>query len=117
MRCDQYIGLNDWARRLVTRKEKVREFGVQVFAGGKRKKFSRWRRIPVARKESAGVIRGAYDSRFPLHRYTLPGGVVLVEYVQASPWSGGPCYFVALKDQQGRPVPESLWTDAEINGA
>ncbi len=44
-RFDQYIGLNDWARKTVLRKEKVRQFGVSVFANGKRKRFSRWARI------------------------------------------------------------------------
>lgn len=115
MRCDQYIGLNDWARRLVARKEKVREFGVQVFGNGKRKQFARWRRVPMVRTEHAGVIKGAWNPQVAkLHRYTLPTGEVYVEYVQATPWSGGPCYFIALKDSKGNPVPESLWTDEEI---
>lgn len=115
MRCDQYIGLNNWARRLVTRKAKVREYGVQVFADGARKQFSRWRRIPLVRTEHAGAIRGAYKPQVnKLHRYTLPGGEQYTEYVQATPWSGGPCYFIALKDKHGNPVPESLWTDAEL---
>lgn len=115
MRCDQYIGLNDWARRLVTGKQKVREQGVRTFASGKKKSFSRWRRIPLVRSEHAGVIRGAYKPQVAkLHRYTLPDGQVLVEFVQATPWSGGPCYFIALKDKQGNALPESLWSDEEI---
>src|SRR5579883_2216385 len=115
MRCDQYIGLNDWARKLVTKKSKVREYGVQVFANGNRKQFSRWRRISLVRTEHAGVIRGAYSPQVnKLHRYTLPNGEVYSEFVQASPWSGGPCYFIALKDKHGKPVPQSLWTDEEI---
>lgn len=115
MRCDQYIGLNSWASRLVTRKQKVREYGVQVFASGKRKSFRRWRRIPVVRSEVAGVVRGAWNPQVAkLHKYTLPDGQKYVEYVQACPWSSGPCYFIALKDKHGKPVPESLWTDEEI---
>ena len=115
MRCDQYIGLNDWARKLVSTKTKVREYGVQVFADGGRARFSRWRRITLVRKEHAGVIRGAYKPQVDkLHRYTLPSGEVFTEFVQATPWSGGPCYFIALKDKHGVPVPESLWTKDEI---
>lgn len=116
-RSDQYIGLNDWAKRMVTRKVKVREEGIRHFAGGKKQSFNRWRRMPLVRSEHAGVIRGAYQPIVAkLHRYTLPNGEVFVEYIQAAPWHSGPCYFIALKDRHGKPVPESLWTDEEISG-
>lgn len=116
-RSDQYIGLNDWARKLVTRKEKVREHGVRIFANGKKQKFSRWRRMPLVRSEHAGIIRGAWTPEVAkLHRYTLSDGKVYVEFVQAEPWHSGPCYFIALKDRHGNVVPESLWTDEEIEG-
>ena len=115
MRCDQYIGLNEWAAKLVSRKEKVREHGVQIFADGRKKQFTRWRRMPLVRKEDAGIIRGAYKEEVAkLKRYKLPTGETYTEYVQAAPWSGGPCYFIALKDANGKPVPESLWSDEEI---
>lgn len=118
MRCDQYIGLNEWASRFVNRKQKVRETGVQSFADGTKKNFDRWRRVPVLRREHAGIIRGAWRAEVAkLHRYTLPNGEQYVEYVQAQPWSGGPCYFVALMDRDGKPVPASLWTDDEIANA
>ncbi len=114
-RSDQYIGLNDWARRHVTGKQKVREVGVRIHANGKKVNFNRWRRVPNARKEHVGVIHGAWIPVVaPLHRYTMPDGRVFVEYVQAEPWCSGPCYFIALKDKHGNPVPESLWTDEEM---
>ena len=114
-RSDQYIGLNDWARRNVTGKQKVRELGVRIHANGRKVNFNRWCRVPKARKEHVGVIRGAWVPVVaPLHRYTMPDGRVFVEYVQAEPWCSGPCYFIALKDKHGNPVPESLWTDEEM---
>jgi hypothetical protein len=116
-RSDQYIGLNTWARKLVTRKLTVREEGTRTFPGGKKQRFSRWRRMPVARKQHVGVIRGAWIPVVAvLHRYTMPNGEQYVEFVQANPWSSGPQYFIALKDSRGNPVPESLWTDEEICG-
>ena len=116
-RSDQYIGLNAWAQRLVTRKVKVREVGVRIFGNGKKQRFSRWRRMPLARVEHAGILHGVWKPDLAkLHRYTLPNGEQYVEYVQASPWSGGPCYFIALKDKHGNPVQESLWTDEEMGG-
>lgn len=114
-RSDQFIGLNKRARRLVQRKICVHEQGLRTFANGRTQRFNRWRRIPVARKEVIGVIAGAWIPVVAqLHRYTLPGGRVLEEFVQATPWSSGPCYFLALQDKKGRPVPESLWTEDEM---
>ena len=50
----------------------------------------------------------------PLKSYTFPGGRVLTEFVQDVPWSGGPCYHIALRDQKGVVVAKSLWTDEEL---
>lgn len=115
-RSDQYIGLNDWARKTVLRKEKVRQFGVNVFADGRRKRFSRWANLPVARIQVIGIIPGVYcDKVADLKRYTLSNGKVYEEYVQETPWCGGPMYHLALRDvKTGKPVPQSLWTGEEM---
>lgn len=118
MRCDQYVGLNEWAKKLVSRKIKVHEVGVRTFPDGKRKRFNRWYQMPLARVTRIGTIRGAWNPEVAtLHQYTFPDGRVYREYVQAAPWSGGPCYFIALKDRLGQPVPESIWTDDELASA
>jgi len=115
-RFDQYIGLNDWARKTVLRKEKVRQYGVNVFADGRRKRFSRWTNLPVARIQVIGILHGVYTGKVAdLHRYTMSNGKVYEEFVQATPWSGGPMYHIALRDvKTGKNVPESLWTDEEM---
>lgn len=114
MRMDQYIGLNPWASKLVSRKVKVHDVVTRTFPGGKRKSFAVWHKIPVARIQKIGTIPGAWTpSVADLHRYTFPDGRVYEEYVQVTPWSGGPCYFIALKDKNGVPVPKSLWSDDE----
>ncbi|HEY9788240.1 MAG TPA: hypothetical protein V6D17_22820 [Candidatus Obscuribacterales bacterium] len=117
MRMDQYRGLNAWARKTVLKKEKVRQFGVNVFSDGRRKRYSRWASVPVARVQVVGTIKRQLGSGSiaPLHRYYMPGGKVYEEYVQEAPWSGGPVYHIALKDvRTGKPVPESLWTEREL---
>lgn len=116
MRCDQYIGLNDWARAKVSETHKVREVGTRILPGGVVEPFDRTINLPVAKVEKVGEIHGAWtDVVATLSRYTLPNGEVLTEYVQAEPWSSGPCYFVALKDAKGKPVPQSLWSDDDLN--
>lgn len=115
MRMDQYVGLNSWARKKVLRKQRVRIVGVQISPSGRVKPFDRWMTVPAARREVVGRIKGAWNPRVAdLYRYTMPNGEVYEEYVQADPWSGGPCYFIALMDRHGRAVPNSLWTDDEI---
>ena len=115
-RFDQYIGLNDWARKTVLRKEKVRQFGVSVFADGTRKRFARWTKLPVSRSQVIGILPGVWiDKVADLHRYTMPDGKVYEEYLQADPWAGGPMYHLALRNvKTGNPVPQSLWTDEEL---
>jgi hypothetical protein len=115
MRCDQYIGLNEWAKKKVLATRKVREVGHRIYSDGRAVPFQRKTRVPVARIQVIGKIEGAWTPVVAnLHRYTLPGGEVYEEYVQATPWSGGPCYFVALKDAKGEPVPQSLWSDEDL---
>jgi len=115
MRCDQYIGLNKWASEKVSRQMTVREIGARLLPGGKAVPFDRSISVPVAKIEVIGKIAGAWNDHVAnLHRYTLPDGRVYVEYIQADPWSSGPCYFIALKNQKGNVVSQSLWTEEEL---
>jgi len=118
-RFDQYRGLNEWAKKNVTKREKVRITGEMKFQDGRRRSFSRWGKVPVARIRVIGKITGVWVPKVAdLHRYTMPDGKVYEEYVQAEPWSGGPVYHIALKDAKtGKPVAKSLWTDEEIGCA
>ena len=116
MRCDQYIGLNEWSKTKVLATQKVREIGHRILSNGRAVPFQRKVRVPIARVKVVGRIKGAWtDVVANLHRYTKPGGEVFEEFVQATPWSGGPCYFIALKDKRGEVVPESLWSDHDLN--
>lgn len=118
-RFDQYRGLNEWAQKTVCKREKVRIEGTMEFSDGRRKRFVRWARVPVARIRVIGKITGAWKPHVAdLHRYTMADGKVYEEYIQAEPWSSGPVYHIALKDAKtGKPVRQSLWTDEEINNA
>lgn len=118
MRIDQFKGLNQWARRKVRRTRLVREVGKEIRAGGKEVPFDRVRRVACVEKRLYSKVRARYTLfAGDLHRYTLANGTVLEEYVQAVMESGGPCYFIALRDQHGQPVPQSLWTDRELAAA
>ena len=83
MRFDQYKGLNKWAKRTVRATKVVHEIGKQIEANGKEVKFDRKVKVPVVQKRRYSKIRGTYVLfAGDLHRYTLPNGQVLEEYVQ-----------------------------------
>lgn len=118
MRMDQYIGLNDWAKQTVQATQAVREVGARILPGGKVESFDRQVRVPVAEIEVIGKIEGAWNDHVAdLHRYKMPNGSVFEEYVQETPWSGGPCYFIALKNKKGNVVRQSLWSKEELDAA
>jgi hypothetical protein len=64
---------------------------------------------------SGRCYRGENQEQISLIDYTLPDGTVYSEHVQAAPWALSPVLFLALKDQQGNWVSESLWLPEEIS--
>jgi hypothetical protein len=91
-RYDKYIGLNEKGASLVA--------------------------DPSTTKEVIGKIKGAWVNVVnDLHRFTLPNGRIYNEFVQCEVWMGGPCYFIALKDNRGRTLRRTLWTPHGITNA
>ena len=117
-RSDQYIGLNAWAANFVQGEPVLlyTEETTRNYPDGHTEQVDP---RPVygssIEKEECGYIEGAWNDHVAsLLKYTFPNGKTYQEAVQAEPWSSGPCYFVALKDETGNWVPESLWSPQEI---
>jgi hypothetical protein len=119
-RSESYIGLNAWAREFVE--------GEQVHAYSE----TITREMPDGTKTTVGpkdvyvsnvcvtshdTIEGAYGGEYPLFQYTFDDGSEYFEHLQAEPWSSGPCYYLALRDSKGDPLPKTLWTDEELDDA
>jgi hypothetical protein len=83
-RKDQIIGLNNWA---------------QAFTKNAKK------------EENGNSFPGILGDEYPLHKYTFPDGQVYYEKVEAVLWESGPCFYLALVDEEGNWVPESLWLE------
>lgn len=121
MRCTQIQGLNDWARGAVEGElvfaytERV----TRVFPDGREEQLpDKPIDVPSVKREPTGKSFSSwYDEEYPLHRYIFPDGRVYTESVQASVDSSGPVIFLALQDEQGQWIPESLWEEAEIEAA
>jgi len=117
-RSDQLIGLNSRAMALLKGHQILQhtEVVMRAYPDGH---VQIDKPIPVykhsIKKEGYGGFTGMFDDIYQLHRYTLSSGYVYYEEVQTSPWSSGPVFFLALQDEKGEWVKESLWTDEEIN--
>lgn len=119
-RTDHYVGLNAWAKKLVHDIHSVSEKGIRTFQDGRQESFDRNVEVNLVKVEQIGEITVMHCQFFPRHRYTMPDGRVYEEYLQASPWSGGPHLYMGLKRvtygkrKYLRVVKESLWTDSEM---
>lgn len=120
IRMDQHMGLNAWASQLV-RGEPVfscTERVIRTFPDGRKEEFTRDVHESSVRKEESGrTYSGMFETEYPLSKYTFLDGRVYQEWVQAAPWSSGPVFFLALCDEEGNVVPESLWADWELDAA
>lgn len=71
----------------------------------------------IPRRASGNKWVGMFEEEGDLMIYTLLDGREVEEYIQAQPWSSGPCIFLALRDAKTKePLPETLWDEGSING-
>ena len=117
------MGLNKWAQNLV-RDKWVREYTevvTRTYPDGRKETLEprEVRESLVRREESGELYLGMSDDwdEYSLHKYTFPDGRVYFERVQATKWSSGPVFFLALQDENRNWVPESLWTEEAIVAA
>ncbi|MBI5077701.1 hypothetical protein HZB94_04980 [Candidatus Falkowbacteria bacterium] len=118
MRYDQFVGLNERAQELIKGEQELAytEEVVRIYPDGGQE------RMPdrpvfestVKKEESGESYTGMFTVEYPLHKYTFPNGQIYYERLQTAPWSSGPVHFLALQNEDGKWVPESLWTDEEI---
>ena len=66
--------------------------------------------------DTVGEITGMFNEHVvDLKSYLLTDGKICQEYVQAEPWSSGPCIFLALQYSDGTPIEETLWNPEDID--
>lgn len=118
MRCTQPMGLTEEAQRLVQGEQVLAytEQVVRVYPDGRTEPApDRPVYVSTVKQEPSGeMFNGIFadqGEQYPLHKYTLPNGTVYYERVQAEPWHSGPVIFLALQDEEGSWVPESLWPE------
>lgn len=121
IRCTQFIGLNSWASDFVKGESVLAytERGSRVYSDGREEPFEHpVHASSVKREDTEKCWYGMFEGEeTPLAKYTFPDGRVYFEDVQAEPWSSGPLIFLALKDDKGNWIPESLWSDEEVQAA
>lgn len=121
MRCDQFMGLNDWASNFVKGEPMLVcvEEVTRVYPDGRREtlKPRSVHESSIKSEESGERYFGMFEDEYSLNKYTFPDGSVCFERVQAKPWSSGPVFFLALQDEKGNWIQDSLWSDEEIRNA
>lgn len=117
-RSDQVIGLNSRAEKLIEGEQVLQyiEHVTRVSPDGRKEELgpNEVYGSSVLCEESGDTFTGMFKNNYPLMKYTFPDGRILFEKVQAEPWSSGPMFFLALKDEQGKWVKKSLWTEKEM---
>ena len=120
IRMDQPMGLNKWARKFVEGESQVLYYEEikRTYPDGRVETIPN---RPVngssVAKEPSGENYAGYFEEFPLYKYTFPDGQVYCEKLQDSIDSAGPVLFLALINEVGEWVEESLWTEEEMEAA
>lgn len=121
IRCDQFMGLNEWALNFVEGEPVFvcTEEVTRVYPDGRRETLEPRpvHESSVKVEESGEFYSGMFETEYHLHKYTFPDGRVFLERVQAAPRSSGPVHFLALQDETGNWIPESLWEEETIQAA
>jgi hypothetical protein len=68
---------------------------------------------PTPNTKVIGRVDGCFGTIYELHEYELASGYA-IEFLQASPWSSGPCFFIGLRAHNGVLERTFTWSDAEI---
>jgi hypothetical protein len=105
MRSDQYMGLTVEAQNFLDLHE---ERSLPCPHCG--------RTYPV-KLEVCAYYNGMFDDEYPLYQHFLTNGCTAEEFLQADPWSSGPCFFIGLRvyDIEKNLIQEFLWSQRVID--
>jgi len=77
--------------------------------------------IAVNEAYADAAENGMFDDGPSLFKHWLKHGIAVYEYIQAEPWSSGPCIFLALSgspmNKDNNPILETLWNQESIDTA
>lgn len=118
-RSTQWFGLSKTAQDIVEGNQVLlyTDYITRVYPGGSVKQFFEDKfGSDTIIGESGEVVLGMFDEEFKLKTYQLADGSLYEEYVQAEPWSSGPCIFLALRNVSDKTIVEaSLWDQKVID--
>lgn len=113
MRCDQIIGLNEWARNFIAGEHVFlySEITIRTYPDGTVDHIGPIRIYgsEIKRELSGEYYEGMSDDQYLLHKYIFPDGRIFFEKVQHQTLASGAVILLALADEAGEWVKESLW--------
>ena len=124
MRMTQYRGFTPQAMQWLNKNVKTTEYTeitTRIYhPSGRSEKMPRRQIIEVNFRETDNIIMGMLEEEVRrIREYDLANGQgIIEEFVQAQPWSSGPCIFMALRFKDSKkPVMQSLWSNKDIDEA
>lgn len=120
MRTTQYIGFNVranlWLKANVGQRVEYTDVIHRTFPDGHTEILPPTPITSWDQKPTGENVLGMFEEEIiPVMEYRLKDGRIVVEFEQASPWSSGPCIFMALKwADTGEFIEETLWAEDEI---
>jgi hypothetical protein len=124
MRCTQFIGLTEKAKRWLQkhcRKIEYVETTTRDYLDKdgnviKHEILPKVKRSILDSEDTPNVLKGMFDEdSHILKQYFMHNGSTVEEFLQAEPWSSGPMQFLALRFRDTKSVIHaSLWTDKEM---
>ncbi|MFA6842993.1 MAG: hypothetical protein WCR33_01185 [Bacilli bacterium] len=122
MRCTQFFGLsknaNDWLEKYCKQTHYFQKVfraydGSDEWVEVENSEGTQLVSKPLEENEKVFGMFG--EEVYVLQQYEMDNGSIVEEYVQADPWSSGPCIFLCLRFQSTKKfVNKSLWKDEEI---
>lgn len=107
--------LNSWSYAQILKIQLVREEGTRHFIDGSTEEFTQYRHHNPVVATQYGIYRDVVSEfDIPLFYYALPDGTKYFEFIQQIHWTNEPLHLIALKDENGEVIAESLWITTEI---
>lgn len=109
MRCTQLIGLSKAAEDYLEKNALV----TPIKTCGECGHVSGGNRVARVYDSETGRRAGMFDDGPDLYEYELRDTSIVMEVVQATPWSSGPNIFICLRDEHGKWL--CKWPQEEID--
>jgi hypothetical protein len=116
IRQDQMMGLSSSALSFISELSQKDEIVDIRFVNGKLVDISTATVAKIVENDKSENYKffGMFEQEYKLNAYLLKDGKKIYEKLQASPWSSGPMFFLALVDENDEWIEATKWDEKVI---